>query len=356
MHTGARNAARTAELSVDPAVRYAGAAAAVLAPVCAAVAALYVVLAVTHPMVLGGSAGTTMSVVAGLSAIGLGILALIGYLRPPRLRYANALLAVVVLVVILNSSLHMIITGDTLQTTNLMLAVIAAGVAILRTGWNIAVTAVAWVAWFIGMQLSDGVGLVHWLFAMAMATLVAQLARYGRRSSLDTAAESVSRVAELSVQDPLTGLANRRGLEVLGEEMLAIAVGSGNGLSVAFFDVDGLKEVNDRHGHDAGDEVLLAVSHALRATCRTTDVIARWGGDEFVVLTIGHDLQADLVESEVVAALAAAAEVSDDVWHPSVSVGVAAVGAPSDRSLDELLTEADEAMYQRRRQQRLPQE
>ena len=88
------------------------------------------------------------------------------------------------------------------------------------------------------------------------------------------------------------------------------------------------------------------------ARIATTDVIARWGGDEFVVLSIGHDLQADAVESLVVAALATAGGVSEEVWRPSVSVGVAGIGAGPHRSLDDLLSEADEAMYQRRRQQR----
>lgn len=339
--------ARTAEMSADPQVRYAGAAAAVLGPVSVAVAMLYVLLAVAHPLVIGGMEGTVMSMVAGVSAIGLGVLALFCYVRPPGLRYANALLSLLVIVVIVNSGLHMVLVGDERQTTNLMLAVVAAGVAILPTGWSLGVTALAWVAWAVGMWVSGG-DAVHWGVAMAMATLVGQLARYGRRSSLDTAAASVSRVAELSVQDPLTGLANRRGLEALGEELLVIARDSKSGVSAVFIDVDGLKEVNDTNGHDRGDDLLLAVARALRATCRTTDVVARWGGDEFVVLALGLASAPEKIEDRLTERLLADPGVPASMWRPSLSVGVAHRGPGSAEDLESLLMRADKEMYGRR--------
>ena len=341
------SSARTAELSVDPEVRYAGAAAAVLPPVAACVAMLYVLLAIAHPLVIGGTVGTVMSMVAGLSAIALGVLAFIGYTHPPGLRYANLLMALLFVVVIINSGLHMVLTADERQTTDLMLAVVAAGVAILPTSWNVGVTTLAWLAWVVGISVSGG-DIVHWGLAMAMATLVGQLARYGRRSSLDTAAESVSKVAELSVQDPLTGLANRRGLEVLGEEVLVIARNSGSGVSVAFIDVDGLKDVNDNHGHDRGDDLLMAVAHALREACRTTDVIARWGGDEFVVLALGLPSSSESLESRLVAQLRTYSSVPSSMWEPSLSIGLAHRPPGSDEGLESLLMRADKDMYERR--------
>lgn len=339
--------ARTAELSVNPEVRYAGAAAAVLAPVSASVALLYVLLAVAHPLVIGGGVGTVMSLAAALSAIGLGVLALFCYSRPPGLHYANFLMSLLVAVVIVNSGLHMVLTGDERQTTNLMLAVVGAGVAILATAWNLGVTVLAWATWIVGITVSGG-DVVHWGTAMAMATLVGQLARYGRRSSLDTAAESVSRVAELSVQDPLTGLANRRGLEILGEEVLVIARDSNSGVSVAFIDVDGLKQVNDGHGHDRGDDLLISVARALREVCRTTDVIARWGGDEFVVLTMGLSSAPEVLEGRLIEVLAADPGVSPSMWQPSLSIGVAHRPPGSDEDLEPLLMRADKDMYDRR--------
>jgi diguanylate cyclase (GGDEF)-like protein len=345
--------ARTAELSVNPNVRYAGAAAAVMAPVSACVATLYVLLAIAHPLVIGGTVGTIMSIVAGLSAIGLGVLAFVGYTRPPGLHYANFLLSLVIVVTIVNSGLHMVLTSDERQTTNLMLAVVAAGVAILPTSWNVGVTALAWAAWIVGITVSGG-DIVHWGVAMAMATLVGQLARYGRRSSLDTAAESVSKVAELSVQDPLTGLANRRGLEVLGEEVLVIARNSDAGVSVAFIDVDGLKDVNDGHGHDRGDDLLLSVARALRASCRTTDVIARWGGDEFVVLSLGLSSSPESLEGRLLDVLRTEPGVPESMWQPSLSIGGARRLPGSDEDLESLLARADKDMYERRSVRRGP--
>lgn len=343
----ADRSARTAELSVNPEVRYAGAAASVLAPVSACISLLYVLLAVAHPLVIGGSVGTVMSIVAALSAIGLGVLAFFCYTRPPGLRYANFLMSLLVVVVLVNSGLHMVLTGDERQTTDLMLAVVGAGVAILSTKWNVAVTVLAWVTWLVGIAVSGG-DVVHWGLAMAMATLVGQLARYGRRSSLDTAAASVSMVAELSVQDPLTGLANRRGLEILGDEILLIARDSDSGVSVAFIDVDGLKGVNDGHGHDRGDDLLMAVARALREACRTTDVIARWGGDEFVVLALGPAASPESLEARLTATLAAEPGVPETMWQPSLSIGVAHRPPGSDEDLESLLMRADKDMYDRR--------
>ena len=339
--------ARTAELSANPDVRYAGAAAAVLAPVSACVALLYVLLAVAHPLVIGGTEGTVMSLVAALSACGLGVLAFFCYNRPPGLHYANFLMSLLVAVVIVNSGLHMVLTGDERQTTNLMLAIVGAGVGILPTNWNVGVTVLAWAAWAVGITVSGG-DVVHWGTAMAMATLVGQLARYGRRSSLDTAAESVSKVAELSVQDPLTGLANRRGLELLGQEVLLIARDADSVVSVAFIDVDGLKQVNDGHGHDRGDELLMSVARALRATCRTTDVIARWGGDEFVVLALGPPSPPEALQARLVEAMAAEPGLSSAMWQPSLSVGMAHRPPNSDEDLESLLMRADKDMYERR--------
>lgn len=339
-----RASARTAELSADPQVRYAGAAAAVLGPVAITVAILYVLLAVAHPLVIGGVHGTVMSILAGLSAIGLGVLALFCYVRPPALRFANALLSLLLVVVVVNSGVHMILVKDATQTTNFMLAVVSAGVAILPTGWSVTVTGLAWVVWVAGIAISGG-DVVHWGVAMAMATMVGQLARYGRRSSLDTAAASVTKVAELSVKDPLTGLANRRGLEVLGEEVLAIATESNSAVSVAFIDVDGLKIVNDSHGHEMGDELLLAVARGLRETCRNTDVIARWGGDEFIVLSLGPPATSATVQEKLLAQIRSDPTAPLSLWEPSVSVGLATRAPDSLEQLESLVTRADKAMY-----------
>ena len=88
----------------------------------------------------------------------------------------------------------------------------------------------------------------------------------------------------LAHTDPLTGLPNRRGMQIELSSALARATHE-NLLAVYVMDLDGFKPVNDQHGHDVGDELLVAVARRLQCHLRQSDVIARLGGDEFVVMT-----------------------------------------------------------------------
>jgi diguanylate cyclase (GGDEF)-like protein/PAS domain S-box-containing protein len=105
----------------------------------------------------------------------------------------------------------------------------------------------------------------------------------------DIAAEKAAqaRIRELAMHDPLTGLPNRRELwERIGIE-LARAARDGTMLAVLFIDLDGFKEINDRHGHEVGDAVLVAVSRRLAESLRAVDMVGRLGGDEFVTVLTG---------------------------------------------------------------------
>jgi diguanylate cyclase (GGDEF)-like protein len=87
-----------------------------------------------------------------------------------------------------------------------------------------------------------------------------------------------------TLHDPLTELPNRQRFLDRLEETRALRVASGSALGVVFIDVDGFKEVNDSLGHHAGDELLIAVARRLRAALRPSDLLARFAGDEFLVL------------------------------------------------------------------------
>lgn len=88
----------------------------------------------------------------------------------------------------------------------------------------------------------------------------------------------------LAFKDPLTGLLNRRAMERALKRELSRAKRYKSALSVAFIDLDGFKQVNDSFGHDAGDELLVRVAEALRQTSRQSDIVARFAGDEFVII------------------------------------------------------------------------
>src|SRR5713226_630351 len=96
----------------------------------------------------------------------------------------------------------------------------------------------------------------------------------------------LAEMGDLALVDELTGLYNRRGFMAIAERQLKVGRRSGRGMLLFFIDVDRLKQINDSFGHAEGDRVLKHITEALQKTFRDSDVIARMGGDEFVVLAI----------------------------------------------------------------------
>jgi diguanylate cyclase (GGDEF)-like protein len=151
------------------------------------------------------------------------------------------------------------------------------------------------------------------------------------------------RLRRFSVTDSLTGLANRRELEHRLRQEVARAVRHELPLSVVLLDVDWLKQINDRGGHQAGDRALMAVAEALRSTCREVDIPARVGGDEFAILAPATNARdASQLASRVQASLRAASSAAGDAV--TVSIGIADIeSAGGDR---DLFDAADRALYQ----------
>lgn len=147
--------------------------------------------------------------------------------------------------------------------------------------------------------------------------------------------------------DALTGLMNRRELTLRVRAILARK--DKTGLAVLFIDVDVLKTINDNHGHAAGDGVIAVVADRLRAAVRGYDLVARMGGDEFVVVLTGaRTVEAALrVASRIHALMEAPVEVGGTRIRASLSIGVALVGAHSDPAV--AFDRADAAMYQAKR-------
>jgi diguanylate cyclase len=166
------------------------------------------------------------------------------------------------------------------------------------------------------------------------------------------------RVAErqlehLASHDPLTGLPNRHRLHLELRRALAHAEDAGEGLALLYVDLDGFKSANDRGGHDAGDRVLREVSSRFAQVLREGDLVARIGGDEFVVLLPGcRDADtAHLVGEALRARLRPAHALADGPLELDASIGVACF--PTDgRDPDALLAHADQAMYVAKRGRR----
>jgi diguanylate cyclase (GGDEF)-like protein/PAS domain S-box-containing protein len=160
-------------------------------------------------------------------------------------------------------------------------------------------------------------------------------------------AEDVLRHA--SVHDALTGLANRRGLDQMLDNGHTTAT---PGLVIVSCDLDNLKVINDRYGHPIGDAVLIAVADRLRRLVRSNDLVARVGGDEFVIAcpAMSHDA-AICVADRITAIVETPLTVNDIEITPRISVGVASSN-PTDTSPSELLARADREMYEHKRDRR----
>jgi diguanylate cyclase (GGDEF)-like protein len=164
-------------------------------------------------------------------------------------------------------------------------------------------------------------------------------------------AASHARISDLEARidiDPLTDTLNRRGFDRELKRSLAYVKRYGTGAAVIYIDLDGFKPVNDRHGHAAGDAVLKAVAAALLRHVRASDVVARIGGDEFVVLL--WNLAGPAAQAKA-AALEAAIYATPVRWGRSTLVVTASAGVSMLGALDSaavVLARADAAMYARK--------
>ncbi len=150
----------------------------------------------------------------------------------------------------------------------------------------------------------------------------------------------------LALHDGLTGLPNRALFLNRLEHALTSAQRPGSGLAVFFCDVDDFKDVNDGHGHDAGDELLVALPPRLREALRPADTLARFGADEFVILCehLGSRMGAIGIAKQLTEALSRPLEVGGRSHRVSVSIGMVLVEGGEAKPGD-VLRDADAAMY-----------
>jgi diguanylate cyclase (GGDEF)-like protein len=166
--------------------------------------------------------------------------------------------------------------------------------------------------------------------------------------TLDDVSSEVARTDELRLRaerDELTGLVNRSGFDRRASDVLAAHA---DDVALVFVDLDGFKTVNDTWGHVAGDTVLEAVADRLHSVVRPGDLVARYGGDEFVLLCTGvADGDHEAIRARIAEALGEPIPFAESTWQPAASVGV--IRPRPGEPVAAALRRADEAMYERKR-------
>ncbi len=165
--------------------------------------------------------------------------------------------------------------------------------------------------------------------------------------------EGLTQLREEAFTDPLTKVLNRRGFSVLAERRLREAIAGGESICCMLSDLDDFKQVNDTHGHEIGDQVLRALGKLLRRAVRKGDLLARLGGDEFAVMMVGVDkLGAQAAARHILRIIEqTTVRVAPELdLQLALSLGVVfAQQADDEVTADDLMSTADQAMYQRKR-------
>ena len=223
---------------------------------------------------------------------------------------------------------------------------------------RVAVLVGAGVGWLAGLGRAvietsswSSADVVVWgrsLAALVVAGVLAAVV-HGRIDRTQRQVDQALAFAEdATVHDPLTGLANRKGLSMLGAQILETARRRGDAVYCMFLDVDGLGRINSDLGHGAGDEILLTVAEALSRSTRATDAVARWGDDEFVVVGPGTGLAPLEMERRVRARCLESSPLPREQWAARISAGGAVLEPWDDGDVSTLLHQADREMQLRR--------
>lgn len=336
-------------VSPTPDEAYDAAVRAAIPALTAALAALFVGLAALDALMLDDRSRLVLVPVAAGSAVLLGAAALLLRRRRLPLHLAHPVAAGLVLLVAAHAVGQLALDRDPRDTTGVMLVLVLAGAVLLSPRWLLAVAYLTWSAWAVGaLAIGPSSAWPRYVVGLVAATLLAWLVSSQRRSGVRALADARTETEAAAVRDHLTGVANRRGLAMVGAQIVEHARRQGDAVHCIFVDIDDLKRVNDALGHAAGDEVIVAVAEALRSVTRATDVVARWGGDEFCVVGPGPGMPPLELERRVRDTVARHEPVPADLAPVRVSAGGAMLAPWDAGTLETLLNKADQEMYLRR--------
>ncbi len=175
---------------------------------------------------------------------------------------------------------------------------------------------------------------------------------FSDNSSYRQIIEDLERFKKEALLDSLTELGNRRYAEIILQTRLYENRKFASTCGLLFFDVDHFKRINDLYGHQFGDQVLVMVGKTAAATLRRFDVVARWGGEEFLVIMAGIEQEVLRKTAERIRILVAGSFIVSENEKVSVTVSIGATMIREDDNLNSLLARADRLMYQGKEQGR----
>ena len=315
--------------------------------------------------VLGGLSSVTMLALAMIAALDglpagavfglgvttgiLGVLTLVSWVWRHTMPMPEVIAVGLVLVPAAAGVLGLVLSDDVTWSRAVIVALALVGTSVLSTRWVVAAVYTIWVGWLAGIAAADlAEWPLGWLGAAAVVTAAGVLATVSRRRMAEKLGELAATAAQASVRDPLTGLVNRRGLSMMGQQVVETARRSGDAVHCVYIDIDQLRHVNEVMGTEYGDEVVVAIADALRSVTRGTDIVARWGGDEFCVIGPGPGMSPMELERRLRERVLLSPPVPVDVWEPKVCAGGAMLAPWDSGTLDTLLGKADQEMYLRR--------
>jgi diguanylate cyclase (GGDEF)-like protein len=282
--------------------------------------------------------------------LAVGLLFLIAGLALPRLhvpaRMFPSLLAGMLTLLVLALLTEIWLEPSALSMSYVLLVMCAFGPGTLAWVPFSAAAAVMIVAAGLTAITWAGHAALDWTLAALAALLIGAVLLRVRMRSVNQLAEASALIQKLATTDELTGLLNRHGLAMQLDVVSANAERAGQLIFVAFVDIDGLKQANDTFGHDFGDDVIQAVSRAVTETVRQGDLVARWGGDELIIVGTGAAPE-DVALAGRLHANIVATGIDLAKWPGMVSIGLA-YGSPLVSTIDALITAADADMYRRR--------
>jgi diguanylate cyclase (GGDEF)-like protein len=333
-----------------------------LAPMLAALAALHVVAGGVAAAVLERSNAVVVASSDAVAAVVLLGAAALGVRLGASARDAGggrhidlAVTTIALGVAGVATALRMTATGAVWSGLELPLVVLVAAALPRRRSLAAAVAGLAPAGGAVVGVVAHGSGtmpeLLGSLLPVAAVGAAAVVALAWRRRVMLLTARLVAAdeaAGVLAVRDPLTGAVNRQGLEMVAGPMLENARRQGEAVHCLLVDVDDFRRVNEEAGAQAGDEVLRAVLAALTSAVRTTDVVARWSGDEFAVVGPGTGTSPLELERRVHTCLAEAPPLPPDAWSARVSIGSATLVPWDEGDLGGLLRRADQDMRLRR--------